>query len=195
MNIIDICNIALSTIGQSTITDLNERSVEAKQCNIHYAVARDEVLREFPWCFATGSVNLALTTNKITGWSYAYQYPSNALALRRVFDINDALNTTKTLIYDTVSDGVNKYIVCQIPSACAEITYSISDPNLFDSQFISALALKLAVKLILPLTSNDSRKNALYQEYVAVLRSAQLSSASENNFTPQLSQTYIDVRR
>lgn len=50
---IEICNIALSRIGNSrSINSMTEASKEANQCSLHYEQCRDAVLSDFPWNFA-----------------------------------------------------------------------------------------------------------------------------------------------
>lgn len=193
-SVIEICNTALSLIGQGSINSLDENSPEAIQCKLKYDNAKEELLREFAWSFCSGPLALALTTVNFPGWNYVYMYPSNIAALRRIFSADNPLDLNNKIQYVTYGDGQNKYIACNIPNAWADVTYKAIDPNLYDSQFKSALSYKLAIQMV-PLTGQDSKKNGLYQEYQMILRSAQLTSATENNFNPSLPTSYVDCRR
>ena len=77
---VEICNLSLSHIGtRSTISALNENSNEARQCNIHYAPARNFVLRKHPWGFAEKTLALAVLSDPPPNWLYKYQYPTDCV--------------------------------------------------------------------------------------------------------------------
>lgn len=48
----DICNMALSMIGQGRIHDLDEESEQARQCKVYYDHIRKTLLSNFTWGFA-----------------------------------------------------------------------------------------------------------------------------------------------
>lgn len=56
-SVIEICNLALSAIGQGIINALDEHSPQAEACSLHYESARDAVLREFPGTFLIRLLN------------------------------------------------------------------------------------------------------------------------------------------
>lgn len=194
VSIVSICNLALSHFGQGKISALNEASREAIECTLKYEPTRDSVLREFPWSFAKGSIALSEVTYPVIGWDYTYGYPTNCVNIRRVYGIADARNANKEP-YDIVTDGVNKYIVSNLPTAQLEYTVKITDPALFDAQFVEALSYKLAAAICIPLSGSSQRKSELYQEYKLYLASAQLSSAQESNNQPLRTTAYVDGRR
>lgn len=98
---VDIANRALSGMGDRTVSQIasfSERSAQAKQINLHYAPARDELLRMAPWNCATNYDNLALLksapgtpenpsqvltawnkTVPAPPWAYEYALPSDSL--------------------------------------------------------------------------------------------------------------------
>ena len=51
----DICNIALSRLGQAAINDIEEHSRDAIACRAHFESVRDSLLRSHAWGFATGA--------------------------------------------------------------------------------------------------------------------------------------------
>lgn len=59
VSVVDICNIALQNLGANTISDLNEGSVEARECALRYDSVRRAVLAAHPWNFASKRVELA----------------------------------------------------------------------------------------------------------------------------------------
>ena len=61
-SVIEICNRALSNIGNSrSINSLTEASKEAGQCSLHFDACRDAALADFDWNFATKRLALADT--------------------------------------------------------------------------------------------------------------------------------------
>lgn len=85
---VSICNMALShlSIGK-VIASITEKSAEARACSAFYDQAKDEVLRDFAWPFATRTVTLALVAPQPTPeWAYSYRYPSDCLAARRLLN-------------------------------------------------------------------------------------------------------------
>src|SRR5512146_1689119 len=87
---IQICNMALGHIGVTKfIAALTDRSNEANVCNLYYEQARDFVLEDLPWPFATRYISLGLVTDFTAltiphDWSYAYRYPSDCVFARRL---------------------------------------------------------------------------------------------------------------
>lgn len=68
-SVIEICNRALSNIGNSrSINSLTEASKEAGQCSLHFDSCRDAALADFDWNFATKRLALADTNNPPPDW-------------------------------------------------------------------------------------------------------------------------------
>ena len=84
-SVVQICNIALTRIGQSKLIDsLAERSVAAEMCTLHYEACRDEVLRDFDWPFAEARVALAGIGQPPSNWTFRYRLPDNCLKARSI---------------------------------------------------------------------------------------------------------------
>jgi hypothetical protein len=84
-SVIEICNRALSNIGNSrSINSLTEASKEAGQCSLHFDSCRDAALADFDWNFATKRLALADTNNPPPDWAYAYQYPTDCLRITEI---------------------------------------------------------------------------------------------------------------
>lgn len=81
-----ICNLALSYVGnREPIDSLNEPTLEAQQCSIHYPAARDVLLSGHWWPFATRHQTLALLPTPRSGWAFAYALPTDLLKPRYIF--------------------------------------------------------------------------------------------------------------
>ncbi|EMJ5971364.1 hypothetical protein GWI96_05725 [Proteus sp. G4380] len=181
---IEICNIALSRIGNSrSINSMTEASKEAVQCNLHYAQCRDSVLADFPWNFATKKVALANTNNPPPNWTYAYRYPNDCLKAIGIVEPHQKYRRPDTAIHFHVGsdeNGTGRLIFTDHPSAWLEYVARITDVNMFDALFKDALAWRLAAELARPLASNAGIGGEALQIYQGVIKSAAAHSLSES---------------
>ncbi|WP_196602350.1 hypothetical protein [Pectinatus frisingensis] len=200
---VEICNLALSKIGESTINTLTEASVEAQACTLYYPNVRDNLLRQYPWNFTSKSVQLgqaAIDIPENTIWQYLYTYPSDCLRIRKVFE-NGSYILPVPNDFEIISCSNVKYICCDIYQAYCRYTQQITDPTLFDSCFVDALACKLAMELAVPLTNSSDRLKIAMQLFQTSIATAMMSEAIEGNeqIWPSEHQKattkYIDARR
>ena len=80
---VDICNLALAHLGDdATIASLSppEGSAQAEKAARFYPIARNSLLEMHTWNFASKRGNLALTTNTLDQWDYAYTAPSDMMS-------------------------------------------------------------------------------------------------------------------
>ena len=80
---VDICNLALAHLGDdATIASLNppEGSAQAEKAARFYPIARNTLLEMHTWNFAAKRGNLALTTNSLDQWDYAYVAPADMMS-------------------------------------------------------------------------------------------------------------------
>lgn len=56
---VEIANMALSLMGEATITALSNSTAAARAMNLHYIPVRDALLRSHPWNFAQRRISLA----------------------------------------------------------------------------------------------------------------------------------------
>ena len=80
---IDICNLALAHLGDdATIASLTppEGSAQAEKAARFYPIARNTLLELHTWNFAAKRGALALTTNTLDQWDYAYAAPADMMS-------------------------------------------------------------------------------------------------------------------
>ena len=137
----DICNLALGHLGEARVSSLDEDTVAARACALHYGPVLNQVLRSHRWNFAAKRAVLTVNaTAPAFGWSYAYDLPADCV---RVLELNDSE-------FNDVSD---EYVVegRQLLTDADKVNLiyirKITDVAQFDALFIEALALKLAVAL------------------------------------------------
>lgn len=183
-SVIEICNIALSRLGNSrTINSLQEQSKEAGLCDLHYDSAREEVLSDFNWNFATKRVAMADTGNAPSDWQYAYRYPTDCLRITEIM-VPGMRNAPERMRiqYEVGSDddGTGRLIYTDQPDAWLKYVAKVTDPNMFDALFRSALAWKLAAEIGMPLATAPTLVQNALTMYAQIIRSAGSHSMNES---------------
>lgn len=154
---LDICNMALSRLGESPVPDLNPNgSLPARLCYLHYHPVRREVLCASRWSFAT--VHTTLTSASEGGGDDAHQLrhslPPDCL---RVLGVNCRSWTLR-----------GRAVYCSAPEIRLQYIADVEDTSLFEPLFIEALVLRLAWKLCIPLINSTTARQALGEEYQRV---------------------------
>lgn len=215
-SVVESCNIALSHIRARSINSLNESSIEAQQCKLHYESVRDIVLRDTDWPMARKTVALALLVSTPLRWAYAYQYPTDALAIRMVTgdwafkDNSQGDLVTRVRYQDMIPQpepGVPfdienlddaRVIVTDQPQAYGVYTKKVTNFNIFDPLFIEAFEWLLASRIAIPLIGGDMgrkmREEALGM-YSSALRSAIAAAKNEGKRPPRREPSLIEARR
>ena len=98
---LDVCNLALSRLGQGGIASLDEQSTEAENCLRFWDVDRRATLRDYPWNFAQSSptpLTLLWDRNRplfcpAPSWVpldfvFTYQLPTDCLRALELYDGN-----------------------------------------------------------------------------------------------------------
>jgi hypothetical protein len=171
MTVTDICNKALSHLGESRIVDIAERTVAAEKCRDVYDLERDALLRVHRWNFARDRATLsALSAAPAFGWAFQYTLPADCL---RVLELNDSTDDTAYSI-----EGRN--LLTNATTAKIVFTRRILDPNQYDVLFVQALALKMAAALAKTIINSTEEKGALLQEFSRVMSEAGWVDAVES---------------
>lgn len=180
MNNIEICNLALGRIGVEEINRMDESSQAARICTRYFDFTRQNVLRRFPWTFATKRVQLAQLNETTPDYRYVYQYPADALAVRLMY--NDSfIGLPKDNYFRIMSGTGGRKIYSNIADAHIEYTADIKDSEVFDSQFVEAFSWKLAAEMAFVLTGNMNLATNAIQAYNAYFTEAAGEDAAEDN--------------
>ncbi len=199
----DICNIALSSIGQGRIDSIDEDSEAARQCKIYYELTRKNLLSSFRWGFAERFEKLALVNATIPKWAYAYAIPKKCLIIRQLYnkDGDDIRmdESTKDLEYHefqiALVDESTRVVMTDIPNAYMDYTADVVNAEVFNPSFAEALAHKLASLIAMPLSGSTSMAQTQYQLYQMAIQQAMYTSAIQNHHEPQYPTRYFDARR
>lgn len=168
MTEIDICNLALSHVGdEATVTSINppEGSAQAEHCQRFYAVARDAMLEMHAWSFASRRVALAEVTQPWPMWLHGYAAPSDMMTAVAVLapDAGDDLAAPSTtdgrwdqvqplaytpqpFVIETDSAGA-KVILTNQEDAVLRYQAAVTEAGSFSPLFAVALSHHLAAML------------------------------------------------
>jgi hypothetical protein len=159
----EICNQALGRIGAKRINDYDDDTdtkPEAIQCRLHYAQTRDALQRSHLWVFNKGRVQLSRDT-ATPAFEYDYQFllPSDYLRARYIYDANSGTHNALSWYshsLETKSDGT-RVLLIDTSDTTINFVYSrrITDAAVFDALYIELLVLKLAKKLVTPLSGGN----------------------------------------
>jgi hypothetical protein len=174
---VEIANRALTKLGAERILLLTDPSKEARVMNAMFDTVTDAELRRHRWKFALTRATLpALIATPEWGYTYAYQLPSDFLALVQVNEYYLRGLKQKTLW--TVESG---QILTDLP-APLKVRYikRVDNVAVFDPLFVEVLACKLAFEACETLTQSTQKRQLAGEEYRFALQEALRQDAIEN---------------
>jgi len=186
---VEICNFALQNLGQELITSLDEKTKNARECNLRFDSARRSLLRMHLWNFAIKRASLNReTSTPAFNYSYQFSLPSDCLKviMTETEETFQALTPIAIDPINTISEIPNRVTVDKYriegkklisDEQVVGIKYiaDITDTGQFDSNFTELLARLLAANIARSIT--DSRTEAEYhlkvfqqefEEYISI---------------------------
>ncbi len=165
---VDICNLALSHIGErAQITSLDatvDTSAQARHCRQFFDRAINFLLEQHSWDFNTRRKPLVLSANpsahllaRTKEWTYAYDLPhlphhfASSLAVLADGSSNDMPPQPYVIETDL---GGNKLLLTDVQGAVLRYTVKVTNPQHFSESFIQAASWMLASMLAGPITKN-----------------------------------------
>lgn len=181
MTITDICNLALSYLSKTQIKSLDDGSVEAAQCKMHYDHCRKMLLRNYSWGFASRTVSLAKVNATVPGWDYVYKYPAKCLSVQRVYNENTVdtkLLEPQPFELATIRES-QTVLLSNLEDAWADFTYDVDNTEIFSEEFVGALAHFIASDMAINLTGSADLMANNYQQMQAMIQLAKTQAAQE----------------
>jgi hypothetical protein len=168
----DICNLALTRIGNNPITSIDQADKPGTLCKLHYPICRDTVLMAHPWNFAIKRTVLPKELVPPTHeFSAQHTIPADCLRIMRTgFEA-----AGMPIIYRI--EG-NK-LLCNDDQVYVEYITSDVPTGRFSPLFVDALACKLAAEIAISITGSDSKAQSMMQMYVAKIQEARVTDAME----------------
>lgn len=215
-SVVGICNVALAQIRAGSINSLDEASLQAQQCKLHYQIAVDQCLSETDWGFNHELRALSALDIEIHGWRYCWQYPSDCLRInglvRNMEDIDRTNPTPDSRYYEphitkhprdlpkvehrVFNVAGNRVIVTNEPTMRLDYRKKVDDPNLFSSDFTMAVSYLLAHYVAVPIVGvkdGMTLRQSNLQLYVAFMAKAEDQNAS-SQYTEPAESEFITVR-
>lgn len=200
-NDVQIANFALFRIKVSKqITSLTEQSPEAIACNLWFTHAREAVLSDAEWPFATKRGLLALVTltdaEMPDEWGFAYAYPTDCIYARIMWDGAQKRRPEQELEFriEHHPNSDARIIYSDVEDACLIYTKDVTNAGLFSEHFVDALAWRLAADIAPSLmASRESALDAL-RMYRFVLGDAIAHELNEERFGREIESELIATR-
>lgn len=177
----NICNLALGNLG---ITDLitsvmNDGTLEAQQCNLHWTAVYLEVLRSHPWRFATARWNLggaSDTDQPEFGWANAFKLPGEC---RRIISVHGA-DGRKLDRAESWARECNCILTNEDGPLYLKGLRAICDISRLDPLFVTAMAFRLAAAIASGMGEGAQMADMMsaYSQTVASARSIDSSEAA-----------------
>jgi len=171
INVTKICNMAILHVGGNKISSINDNSVEAIACEVQYEIARDYVLGDKDWTFATSRAEIVQNAvDPVFGYQSSFTLPSDCIRVIEVFeDANAFRNHENPLSWEREENSVSADT-----SGSVFIRYikRIEAPARFSAGFVNALAHYLAYKLAIPIAQNKGLQTDLMNLYLRALKDA-----------------------
>lgn len=168
---VQICNMALSRLGASTITALTDDTPEAKLCNTLFDDLSDRVLMQGSWAVALVRVALAKTTNTPPyGFANEFQLPVDPKCLKVLTTDLDV-----TPLEDISASGSFPYRIegdkLLTDSTNVKIKYisRLASTERYDPLLTEAVEVLLASYLAFPIMGERIVAEQLKQEYLELV--------------------------
>lgn len=179
MNKVDICNLALSFIGNRTITDIdNPITTEEKICSIWYETTVKQCLIESSPNFARTRAIIPLSNNNNPfGFQYSYQLPNNCLKVLGIGETyqidNDYCIEDNYIFTDEISNN----------SLPIRFIKYVDDVNKWSEPFKRYTAISLAVNICYQINKDLNLLQFLEQNKAQALLDCNTFNNQESKLT------------
>lgn len=176
---IDICNLALSYLGQQRITNLlDPQNRQEELCALHYPIIRDLVTEIRMWTWAT--VRDTSTTSQRDEWGqmFSHDTPEGWLKVFRAFSsVNSGLGSERTNRRRRMGANANWWyedgkIISENSTLFLWGVRQVVDANKFPKTVVTTMAYRLAADMCVAITENSKLKVSLMASYETDLSEA-----------------------
>lgn len=162
---IAVCNFALSLIGRSQLTSLNDSTSDAAQVRTFLPQAIGTCCEADDWTFLRKTIKLAKSTKKNLYGACTYELP---------FDMA-TLSGVDTGEFEFRREG---NLICTDSDTCTiRCTMLPQSPDVLPITFRNAISYYLAYLLAFPLTGDVSTQASALQTFQAMLLQAQVNDS------------------
>jgi len=197
---IDIVNTALVQLGAKTITSLEDDSRQAEVMKTIYYIARDAVLEDANWTFATKPFTPAASASAPQyGWTHAYPIPSDILRVTGVYrgylgpwfpNANGQRPEWPKSPHVVMGGDI---LSNDNPIYCEGIR-RMEDEGGYSALFTDAFAQKLAYMAAPAITESNPKRDFALGLYLAIIKTAKTRDGQQNT-TQRMRNTTIRYTR
>lgn len=185
---VQICNLALSRIGGSTIMSLEDGTTSSNLCNTLYNDIAEEVMSEGPWTSTISRVALNKTTNTPEyEYTNEFQLPTVPRVLRIL-----SIDELQTGSYDYRIEGDK--LLSNLGTVNVRYIGFLEDTASYDVNLKKCIVSRLASELAFTITGSTALSERLYARYLKDLEDGLSSDGQQgsNDFTS--SPDLINIR-
>lgn len=189
-----IFNIALKNLRVSiSIQNSNQSDKNTIILNEYYDIAKEQVLKDFDWNFASSYRELTLTGNIPMNpkFLYEYDYPNDCIFAHELISYMD--EDISEFEVAANSSG-QKVINANITPAVLRYTKAVENEIFFSTEFTMALCWYLAFLAAPAITGNRSIQSDCLNVYTSIISKAKSINASEGYIKNKDNCSWIDIR-
>ena len=181
---VEICNEALTSLGENVIVTLDDETKAARLCKLKYGNKRDYLLRKYIWNFATKRATLIAETEDTPEYEYdaLFALPDDCLQLRELYP--------NTILY-AIEAG---YILCNESTLSIKYTYKVETVTLMDASFQETLAALLARELAVPLSDSVNLSRQMDEMFEIKLSDARFAGSIEKDVESIEAEEWLNSR-
>lgn len=181
---VDICNIALSRLGdRATVTSISpsDGSAQADHCARFYPIALKTLLASHRWSFAISRAALAYLGEVPVGEGRMMAVPADCIS---IIEMVDTQNPGADTHYRCEMYKGSRIVVCESTDIWIRYLSSSVDSSIFPATFVDALAWLLASYLSGSMTpgTTGSQMAAECLKYYETFRLKAVHEDSQQNF-------------
>lgn len=181
-SIVDICNKALSLLGQNSIVSLDDNSAEAYACRTHWKPLQEEILAGHPWNCVSNRFTLSrLVETPEFGYKYFYQLPVGCLRINETVPSEEYEIRGNRVLTDAETFAID----------CVVVT---DNTDIYSPELCAGLAHLLASELCVPMTSSVSNASRLYDLGNDKIRNAKATNAFQGKKRNNNQTTWLKAK-
>jgi hypothetical protein len=183
-NPVEVCNLSLLRINQSSISSLQDDSLQAKACELNFDQSKSSLLSQYNWTFAIERAVLSevpLDSPPATimlEYSRRFALPAEFLRLIAVYNsMNQKLIAINGQRPPYVIEG--NYILTDYNNCKIKYVRNLDMISAFSPLFIDAFVLDLAIRLTKFFNDSSAYLQQLEAEYAQILEKAKISDCQQ----------------
>ncbi len=190
-----ISNLALGWLGKKPIVSFVDGTTESDLCAQNYPLSRDAVTTTAEWTFTTKRFVLVPdTVGPAYGDENRFLLPVEVL---RVFTVNSdrvSYSSSEQTFTGVPWSIEGRYILTTEQQARIRAGVSIEDPQVFSSEFVRAIAARLAADIAVPLTGSAQIEDSMEKRYRMYLRDAKTQDGRQGT-SKRLTSKWLERAR